>query len=133
MPRWIESVTESAPAHWLARVLLTSAFWWSGIAKLSNFDAAVAEMQGLGLAPAVPIAALTITVQLLGSALVIAGRAVWLGAGMLAVFTLAASAAAHAFWTLDGVARTMAVNTFLEHLGLVAGFFFVTSAATRRR
>lgn len=46
------------------------------------------QAEGFTTSPAA-IAALTIAVQLIGSAQVIHGRFAWFGAGMLAVFTLA--------------------------------------------
>jgi uncharacterized membrane protein YphA (DoxX/SURF4 family) len=32
---------------------------------------------------------------------------------------------AHQFWTLDGVERFRELNTFLEHLAIIAGFVLV--------
>jgi len=61
-------------------------------------------------------------VQIGGSVLVIAGRAVWLGAGALAVFTLLATIIAHAFWSAPAADRALVLNTFLEHIGLIGGF-----------
>lgn len=120
-PRWVDAILDWRWTWLLARIALTSAFWISGVTKLFSFPAAVAEQQHFGLQPAVGFAVATIIVQLLGSALVIAGRLVWLGAGALAVFTMLATWIAHAFWTLQGAERFMAMNTFFEHLGLVAG------------
>ncbi len=117
----------------LARVALTSAYWLGGLVKLTDFAGARAEMAHFGLAPTAAYAAATIAVELAGSALVIAGRAVWLGAGMLAVFTVLATLRAHAFWTVVGPERAMAFNAFFEHLGLVAGFVLVTALASSAR
>ena len=66
-------------------------------------------------------AALTIAVELVGSLIVLSGRLVWLGAGMLGVFTVVAAFTANAFWTMQGHERFMATNAFFEHLGLVGG------------
>ena len=64
----------------------------------------------------------TVVVELGASALLIAGRLVWLAAGALGVFTAIATLIAHAFWTVDDpVARFHALNTFLEHIGLIGG------------
>ncbi|MEK1929099.1 MAG: DoxX family protein, partial [Pararhizobium sp.] len=54
-----------------ARILLTLVFWSSGLAKLGDFTAAVAEMEKYGVTPAIPMAIAVIIVQLGGSALVI--------------------------------------------------------------
>lgn len=66
-----------------ARLLLTCAFWWSGVAQLLDFPGATAETASVGLTCPDAVAALTIAVHLLGSAAVLLGRPVWLGAGAL--------------------------------------------------
>jgi len=113
----------------MGRVLLTLPFWWSGFAKLLDFQGAVAESRGLGLHPAGLIVAATITVQLLGSLSVISGRWRWLGAGALGVFTALATLLAHGFWTIhDPALRMQQLTSTLEHIGLIGGF--VLSAVT---
>ena len=108
-----------------ARIVLCLPFWWSGLSKLLDFSGGTAEMAALGLEPAWLFNALTILVQLGGSLLVILNRWTWLGAGALGVFTALATVMAHRFWTLDGVARARELNTFLEHLAIIAGFVLV--------
>jgi len=108
-----------------ARVVLCLPFWWSGLTKLLDFSGGTAEMAALGLEPAWLFNALTIFVQLGGSLLVILNRWTWLGAGALGVFTALATVLAHQFWTLDGIERAHELNTFLEHLAIIAGFVLV--------
>jgi transmembrane protein len=117
-----------------ARIALCSAFLVSGIVKLLDFPGAVVEVRGLtGAEPAILIAALVIAVQLGGSALVVAGgRLTWLGAGLLAGFTVAATLLGHAFWLKSGADRTHDLNTFFEHLGLVGGFALAAILANGR-
>lgn len=132
MPAVIDRLLASPACALLARLLLASAYAWSGVAKLLDFPATIAEMSAVGLAWPTAAAALTIVVQLGGSLLLVANRAAWLGAFALAAFTLAASVVAHAFWTLDGAARGQALATFLEHLGLIGGFLLVAILDRRR-
>jgi transmembrane protein len=108
-----------------ARIVLCLPFWWSGLTKLLDFSGGTAEMTALGLEPAWLFNALTIFVQLGGSLLVILNRWTWLGAGALGVFTALATVLAHQFWTLDGIERARELNTFLEHLAIIAGFVLV--------
>jgi transmembrane protein len=108
-----------------ARIVLCLPFWWSGLNKLLDFSGGTAEMAALGLEPAWLLNALTIFVQLGGSLLVILNRWTWLGAGALGVFTALATVLAHQFWMLDGVERFRELNTFLEHLAIIAGFVLV--------
>jgi uncharacterized membrane protein YphA (DoxX/SURF4 family) len=106
----------------LMRALLTLPYWWSGLSKLGDLQAAVAEAQHFDLHPSWLVVLATIAVQIGASALLVIGRMAWLGAGALGVFTLAATFIAHAFWTLDDPqARLHDFNTFLEHLGLIGG------------
>ena len=67
----------------IARIALASAYLIGGIQKLVDFPGAVAEQAHFGLQPAWLWAAAAIIVELGGSALVIVGRWVWLGAGGL--------------------------------------------------
>jgi len=121
-PTVIRTVLDTNATAVLGRVALTAAYGWSGVSKLAHFGDAIAEVRHFGLEPATFIAALTILVQIGGSVLVIAGRAVWLGAGALAVFTLLATIIAHAFWSAPAADRALVLNTFLEHIGLIGGF-----------
>jgi uncharacterized membrane protein YphA (DoxX/SURF4 family) len=61
--------------------------------------------------------------------LVVAGRPVWLGAVGLGVLTAVAMLVANDFWSMTGQDRFMALNTFFEHLGLIAGFVLVSIRA----
>jgi uncharacterized membrane protein YphA (DoxX/SURF4 family) len=118
---------------WLARLALASPFAVSGIAKAVDFAGATAEVRALtGVEPAAPLAALVVVVQVGGAALLLArGRAVWLGAGVLAAFTLAASLLAHDFWARPEGARVRDATTFFEHCGLIAGLLLAALAARR--
>jgi uncharacterized membrane protein YphA (DoxX/SURF4 family) len=105
-----------------AATLLTLPYWASALAKLADWNGAVAEAGHFGLQPAVAVAALTIFAQLGGSLLVITRRQAWLGAGALGVFTALATLIAHPFWTVaDPIARFHERNSFLEHAGLIGG------------
>jgi uncharacterized membrane protein YphA (DoxX/SURF4 family) len=117
----------------LARIALVSPFAVSGILKALDFPGAVAEVHALtGLDSTAGLAALVIITQLLGSATVIAGgRAVWLGAALLAGFTVVATLLAHAFWTKAGVDRMRDLSTFFEHVGLVSGFVLAAILVAR--
>jgi transmembrane protein len=46
-------------------------------------------------------------------------------AGALGVFTALATMMVHRFWALDGIERVRELNTFLEHLAIIAGFVLV--------
>lgn len=105
-----------------AAILLTLPYWTSGIAKLIDWNGALAEAAHFGLQPPAGVAVLTILVQIGASLLIIMGRQAWLGAGALGLFTALATGIAHPFWDIaDPIARFHERVTFLEHIGLIGG------------
>lgn len=131
-PAFVRAIL-NAPGIWfLARAALVSAYVLGGAVKALDFPGAVAEQAHFGLHPPALWATLTIVVELLGSALVLSRRWVWLGAGTLGVFTGLAALTANAFWAMPGGHdRFMATNAFFEHLGLIGGFVLVALTAHR--
>jgi len=109
----------------LSLLALCSAYLVGGITKLLDFGGAVAEMEHFGLAPAAPLAAATIALEIGASVLILIGRQRWLGALALAIFTLAASVLANPFWGMAGPERFAAKNAFFEHLGLAGAFLLI--------
>jgi uncharacterized membrane protein YphA (DoxX/SURF4 family) len=128
-PRWVRAILLSPWVWHAARVALVSAFLIGGLTKLSDFTAAVAEQEHFGLRPGGLWATLAIAVELGGSALVMLGRLVWLGAGGLGVLTAVAMLTANDFWNMAGHERFMALNAFFEHLGMIAGLVLVSMRA----
>lgn len=115
----------SAALRWVALLGLCAAYLQGGIYKAADFGAAIAEMDHFGLVPAAPLAIATIVVELGASVMILTGRFRWLGALMLAGFTLTATFVANRFWKMSMPERFMATNAFFEHLGLVGGFLLV--------
>ena len=132
-PRWISDLLSWQWTWRLARVALASAYLIGGVNKLLDFTAAVAEQEHFGLHPAWFWAVLAIVVEIGGSLLVVTGRLVWLGAGGLGVLTVVAMLVANNFWSMAGPDRFMALNTFFEHLGLIAGLVLVSIRAEEAR
>ncbi len=132
-PRWVASILSWPWLQPISRLALVSAFLIGGFQKLTDFPGAVAEQAHFGLQPAWLWAAAAIIVELGGSALVISGRWVWLGAGGLGVLTGVAMLTANDFWAKTGHDRFMAVNAFLEHLGLIAGLVLVSILSLREQ
>lgn len=132
-PRWIAVILSWPLLLPFARTALVSAFLIGGIQKLIDFPAAVAEQAHFGLQPAWLWAAAAIVVELGGSALVVLGRCVWLGAGGLGVLTAVAMLTANDFWAKIGQERFMATNAFFEHLGLVVGLVLISLLSLREQ
>jgi transmembrane protein len=125
MSALVENITGSRVFGFLARTVLTSMFWLSGIAKLADFDAGVAEMAHFGLEPATGFNIAVAITQLVGSALIIANRWTWLGAGMLAVFTALTIPIAHNFWTMQEPIRTIEFYVVMEHITVIGALMVV--------
>jgi uncharacterized membrane protein YphA (DoxX/SURF4 family) len=132
-PSWIDAILIWRWTWLVARLALTSAYLLGGLTKLSDFSAAIAEQEHFGLYPGWLWASLSILVELGGSALVLSGYLVWLGAGGLGVLTAVAMLVANNFWTMSGHARLEGANAFFEHAGLIGGFVLVALVAARHR
>jgi uncharacterized membrane protein YphA (DoxX/SURF4 family) len=131
---WLPGWLGSRGVQVTIRLAICSPFIFSGINKLLGYEGAVVEVRGLvGIEPAWLLAGLVIAVQLVGSAMTLAGGALALvGAILLAGFTLAATVLAHAFWIKSGPAQVAETNVFFEHLGLIAGLLLAGWIAAAR-
>ncbi|WP_322025040.1 DoxX family protein [Burkholderia sp. BCC1977] len=125
-PAWIRALLAQPWVLPLARLALVSAYLLGGVAKALDFDGAVAEQAHFGLHPAELWAALAIAVEIAGSLCVVFRRFTWLGAGSLGMLTLVAMVVANDFWNRSGAEHFMALNSFFEHLGLIAALVLAT-------
>jgi uncharacterized membrane protein YphA (DoxX/SURF4 family) len=131
-PRFVDAILEWRWTGFVARLALVGAYLLGGVVKATDWSAAVAEQAHFGMVPPAFWAALTIGVEIIGPLLILSGRSVWLGAGMLGAFTLFAAFTANAFWSMPmGQERFMATNAFFEHLGLIGGFVLAAIVAER--
>ncbi len=125
MPAFIATLVNSRAFGYIARTILTYMFWASGLAKLLDFNAGVAEMAYFGLEPA-PLFNIAVAItQLGGSALIIANRWTWLGAGALAIFTALTIPIAHTFWTMQEPMRTLEFYVVMEHITVIGALMVV--------
>lgn len=133
-PSFVDAILDWRPTWFLARLALVSAYLLGGFVKLGDWPVAIAEQAHFGMSPPAAWAKLTVAIELIGPVLILSGRVVWLGTGMLGVFTLLAAFTANAFWTMPaGQDRFMATNAFFEHMGLVGGFVLAALVAKRER
>ena len=122
VPRPIAQLLALPALDYVARLALASPFLISGVVKLFDFQGAIGEVGGLGLRPAGVMAAAVVVTQLGGSALFLTRHYCWLGAGILAGFTVLATLLAHPFWAFEGPERGHQTATFFEHVAIVGGF-----------
>ncbi|NLS07019.1 DoxX family protein [Rhizobium sp. P32RR-XVIII] len=116
----------SRSVEFIALLGLCSAYIQGPLVKIFDFNGAMAEMDHFGLRPTMFFAVAVIVFELAMSALILAGVFRWAAALALAGFTLFATFLAVRFWELpQGMERSMAMNTFFEHLGLAGAFVLV--------
>ncbi|WHS33882.1 DoxX family protein [Brucella sp. NM4] len=116
----------SQVAKFIGLLALCSAYIQGPLTKILDFQGAVGEMTHFGLNPPAFFAVAVVIFELAMSALILLGIFRWAASLALAGFTLMATALALRFWELPaGMERTMAMNGFFEHLGLVGAFIFV--------
>ena len=132
-PAIISAILRWPATAFLARLLLVFMFLGSAIDKITNFAGAQAEMAHFALNPPWLFAVATILTQLIGSVLILANRATWLGAGALAVFTLLTIPIAHHFWTMEGQMALIEFYFSVEHLSVIGGMILVAILAERTR
>lgn len=121
MPRLIADILDSRASLLLARVVLTFVFWSSGLAKLFDFGANAAEMEGFGLHPGWLYNSATLLLQIVGSLMIIFNRGTWLACGAFAVFTVLTIPVAHPFWLKEGDEAFRDMTVALEHVSLIGG------------
>ncbi len=133
-PSGLTVLVTSPLIRFLALTALCSAYIQGPLVKIFDFDGAIAEMNHFGLSPAPLFAVGVIVFELLMSALVISGIYRWAAALALALFTLMATFLALRFWELPaGMERSMVMNGFFEHIGLVGAFVLVAWYDLTRR
>ena len=105
----------------IARVCLAVVFLYSGLDKLWHWRSSIDEVRGDRLPWPAAFAGATVFTQLVGGCLVATGFLAWLGALMLAGFTIAATLLGHRFWLRRGAEFQHELTTSLEHVAIVGG------------
>lgn len=132
MPQVINAILSSGWFGYLARIVLTFMFWSSGLAKLIDFNAGVAEMAHFGLEPGWLFNMATLILQIGASLLIIFNRWTWLAAGALAVFTVLTIPLAHNFWAMEEPFKTIEFHVVMEHVTVIGALMVVAYASLRK-
>ena len=110
----------------IARLCLAAVFLYSGVDKLTHWRASIEEVKGDGLPWPAAFAGATVFTQLVGGFLVATGFFAWLGALLLAGFTVAATLLGHRFWLRRGAEFRHELTTGLEHVAIVGGLVLLS-------
>jgi uncharacterized membrane protein YphA (DoxX/SURF4 family) len=105
----------------IARLCLAAVFLYSGVDKLWHWRSSIEEVRSDGLPWPAAFAGATVFTQLVGGCLVATGFFAWLGALLLAGFTVAATLVGHRFWLRRGSEFAHELTTSLEHVAIVGG------------
>ena len=109
----------------IARLCLAAVFLYSGIDKLWHWRSSIEEVKSDGLPWPAFFAGATVFTQLVGGFLVATGFFAWLGALLLAGFTVAATLLGHRFWLRHGSEFRHELTTSLEHVAIVGGLLLL--------
>jgi uncharacterized membrane protein YphA (DoxX/SURF4 family) len=110
----------------IARVCLAAVFLYSGVDKLWHWRSSIEEVRSDGLPWPAAFASATVFTQLVGGCLVATGFFAWLGALLLAGFTVAATLVGHRFWLRRGSEFAHELTTSLEHVAIVGGLLLLS-------
>jgi putative oxidoreductase len=113
-------------AFLIARLCLAAVFLYSGVDKLRHWRSSIEEVKSDGLPWPATFAGATVFTQLVGGFLVATGFFAWLGALMLAGFTVAATLLGHRFWLRHGSEFQHELTTSLEHVAIVGGLLLLS-------
>ncbi len=126
------SQTVQATLNLAARLLIVALFLPAGIAKLSGFEGTVGYIASVGLPLPALGAALAVVVEIGASLALIAGFSTRIAAGVLAVFTLAASVFFHAYWYAPVDQAYMAELLFFKNVAVVGGLLMLVAHGAGR-
>jgi uncharacterized membrane protein YphA (DoxX/SURF4 family) len=113
-------------AFLIARLCLAAVFLYSGVDKLWHWRSSIEEVRRDGLPWPATFAGATVFTQLVGGCLVATGFFAWLGALLLAGFTVAATLLGHRFWLRHGSEFQHELTTSLEHVAIVGGLLLLS-------
>jgi len=112
----------------LGRIAIAALFLPAGLNKLMGMEGATGYFASLGL-PAVAILIwAVIAIEVLGGVALILGYHTRLVAIALAVFTLLASIAGHAFWAAPADAAFIAQLLFFKNIAVTGGLLVLASS-----
>jgi len=101
-------------------------FFYSGVDKQLHWRSNIEEVKSDGLPWPAAFTGATVFTQLVGRCLVATGLFAWLGALVLAGFTVAATLVGHRFWLRRGAEFLHELTTSLEHVAIVGGLLLLS-------
>lgn len=119
----------SGSAYWIdlvARLGIAFYFLWATWFNIKAWNHHIAEFKRVGVGPAAPALVLGLIVQTIGAVLLVIPQTVVHGAVLLILFTAAADALFHRYWTYSDPGERVIHQFFLfEHVALIGGLLAV--------
>ena len=112
----------------IGRLLIVALFLPAGLSKLTGFEGTVGYFGSLGLPVATLAVVVAIIAEVLGGIALLVGFQTRIVAILLAIFTLAASIAGHAFWAAPADAAFIQQLLFLKNIAVIGGLLVLASA-----
>ena len=112
----------------LGRIAIAALFLPAGLNKLMGVEATTGYFASLGLPAAAVFVWVVIAIEILGGLALILGYHTCLVAIALAVFTLLASIAGHAFWAAPADAAFIAQLLFFKNIAVIGGLLVLASS-----
>ena len=111
---------------WIARIAIAFYFLWAAQWNIKERAIHVAEFRRIGIARGRAALALGVTLQVVGSVLLLVPQTVVWGAITIMAFTVTADALFHRYWQYeDPHERTIHKFFLLEHVALLGGLLSV--------
>ncbi|HEY1059245.1 MAG TPA: DoxX family protein [Limnobacter sp.] len=115
------------PLAVLARILLALMFVLAGFDKLTHFEGTVGFIGSAGLPVPEVLAAITLTVEIVGGLALITGIQARLAGFVLAGFTLLASITFHNFWAVPADQAYVQQLLFMKNISVAGGLLLVAA------
>ncbi len=115
------------PLALVGRLLLAALFLPAGIGKITGFTGTVGYIASAGLPLPMVGALVAIVVEVVGSAVLIAGYGTRLAALVLALFTLVASFFFHAYWAVPADQQFVTQLLFFKNIAVVGGLLTLSA------
>jgi len=112
----------------LGRIAIAALFLPAGVNKLMGMEGATGYFASLGLPAVAVLIWVVIAIEILGGLALILGYHTRLVAIALAVFTLLASIAGHAFWAAPADAAFIAQLLFFKNIAVTGGLLVLASS-----
>ena len=112
----------------IGRLLVVALFLPAGLAKITGFAGTVGYFASLGIPVPTLAVVVTIAVEVLGSLALLVGYQTRLVAIVMAIFTLAASVAGHAYWAAPADQAFVAQLLFFKNMAVIGGLLVLASA-----